>query len=72
MNMRQAPKTIKKTAMKSCGLSMPEWKGETLFSNKGTSTPSALVLHETIIFQGQTLFNEPSINPVKSAKVGFG
>ena len=72
MNMREAPKTIKKTAIKSCGFSIPIWNGETLFSNKATSSPSELVLHETIIFQGHTLFSEPSINPVKRARVGFG
>ena len=69
MNMRDAPKTIKKTAIKSCGLSIPIWKGETLFSNKGTSSPSELILHDNIIFQGHTLFNEPSIKPVNKAKV---
>ena len=43
--------------------------GRTLFSTKGTTLPCLSTKLSTTNFQGQTLFNEPSIKPPRSANV---
>ena len=47
------------------------WSGHILVSSKGFSTPWLSINVSTVFFHGHTLFNDPNIKPVSTAKVIF-